>query len=134
MIESLQITNNLQEFFIPKVQTLLCQEVTKSYIVSVFSRPQKLSNLANQSITLCFEEARSRWNFADFQNLGDWILFAESIYPTSLKDVSTEYYFTIAQISYYNCFKITNRKLVMYEELADQFETIVNKLRQIGLS
>lgn len=134
MTHDLNIVKSLQEFFIPKVRALPCQEITKSYIVSVFSTPNKLQNLANQSITLYFAEARSRLDFSAFQNLGDWILFAETLYPQSLKDIEPTYYFTIAQISYYNCFKITRRKLLMYEELADQFDVIVNRLRQVGLS
>jgi hypothetical protein len=129
MTKDLSIMRNLHEFFVPRIQALPCQETTKSYIVSVLAAPEKLKNLSGQSITLCFAEAKSRWNFASFQNLGDWILFAESVYPASLTDVEPEYYFTIAQMSYYNCFKITRRQLSMYEELADQLEPIITGLR-----
>lgn len=130
MTMDLSITGSLHEFFMPRIHALQCHETTKSYIVSVLSAPERLKNLSGQSITLCFAEAKSRSEFASFQNLGDWILFAESVYPASLTDVEPEYYFTIAQMVYYNCFKITRRQLSMYEELADQFQTIITGLRR----
>lgn len=129
----LQIIANMQDLLIPVVKTIKCEEMTRAYIISIFSEPQKISNFTNESITLTYATALSRQKFDLFQDIGDYILFIESVWPTHLKDVDQEYYITIGQLSFYKCYNLTRRKMPLYEELADSFYEIIHKLRNSKL-
>ena len=123
---NIKIFSSTQDYFIPKVEKLCCQEPTKAYIVSTLSKPPDLSA---QSITVAFAEAKSRQEFIKYQNIGDFLLFIETFYPEYLKNASPEYFIAVAQVSYLACFKMTHRKISIYEELADRFKEIVKKLK-----
>jgi hypothetical protein len=108
--------------------------MTKVYILSIFSSPEKIKNLSGQSITLLYADALARNDFAKFNTIGDHLLFIEAFAPLNLNGAEPEYYETVAQMSYYQCYKLTKRKLYMYEELADNFNKIVNKMRYMDFS
>lgn len=120
----MEIYNNLNNYFINLFKDLPCNELTKSYIVSIFSSFKNTNNdFSNESITLVFYEAKLKNNFVMYQNLADYIFFAKS-YTNSLNNASEEYYSTLAQMSYYNCYKLSNKQLKIYEELADEFSKL----------
>jgi hypothetical protein len=120
------LKTNLIDYFQDKLERLNCQETTKAYIVSVFSKPTV--NYSKDSITILYSEAKFSYKFDKFQNLADWILFVKAIYPEHLKDASEDYYNAVAQDSYYKCYMIMNRQLKIFEEIADNFPKITKTL------
>ncbi|HVI41866.1 MAG TPA: hypothetical protein VM577_14545 [Anaerovoracaceae bacterium] len=121
--------SSLDDFFAPKIQTIPnCHQDTKSYINGIFVKPK--IDLSNQSITLVYAQAISNYRFDLFQTVGDWLLFAKSLYPQHLKDASPEYYNVLAQCSYYKCYRIVNRQWPIFEELADMFPHFVDHIQQ----
>lgn len=129
MAKSIEITvTSLDEFFSRKIQTIPnCNQNTKSYITSIFVNPK--DDLSNQSITLVYAQAIANYRFDLFQKIGDWLLFVKSMYPQSLNGASSEYYDTLAQCSYYKCYRIVNRQWPIFEELADTFPYLVNYMQ-----
>jgi hypothetical protein len=124
------LLTSLEKFFVDKVRYIPCQEDTKAYIVSTFVGFKKCEpshNLHGKSITLEYNKAQLEHSFKLYQQVGDWILFSKSMYPESLT-ASGEYYDSIAQLSYYKCYRIVNRQWRLYEELADKFPLVVKHL------
>lgn len=122
-------SDSLEEFFNAKIEKLPCQRSTKAYIYSIFSSPKKNNDFSKDSITIIYSKAKSEYSLELFQGLADWILFAQTMYPDSLNHASPEYYQTIAQISYYRCYRIVNRSWALYEELADNLPLIIKMMR-----
>jgi hypothetical protein len=122
---------NITIFFEELLTDLQCQQDTKSYIVGIYGK-YKTSQfaLANESITGLFAEARNKQDFASYQNLGDWLFYSKSMFPNSLKNASQSYYDNIAKLSYYNCYRII-KSWKIYEELADQFTPLSNRVKNI---
>lgn len=118
--------SSLDVFFSQKVKELDCKESTQSYITQIFSRPK--SELIDKSVTILYSEAKFSYSFEQYQNLADWILFAKSLYPEHLNDASEDYYYAIAQNSYYKCYLIMQKKWIIFEELADKFPYLVKHL------
>ncbi len=119
------ILNNFDQLFQLVVQNLDCRSDTQSYISGIFTKfKSKNENLAGNSLTLYFADARKNHDFYQFQKLGDWIFFCGSIFPEHLKCASSEYYDAIAQNSFYSCFKLINKKWILFEELADNFHNL----------
>lgn len=119
--------NNLEDFFIEKVKSLpISREDTKAYVTSTFVKYKNTtSDLSKKSLTIEFSEAKSNWSFSKFQEIGDWILWAESMFPTALNDASKEYYHTLGQICFYKCYIITKRNWKVFEEIADTLPNII---------
>lgn len=130
------IHKNISIFFNELISDIKCHRDTKAYIVSIYTKYKTSEHdLSKHSVSLQFTQARQKQDFLTYQNLGDWILFSNTIHPQHLKFASKEYYDTIAQLSYYSCYKLINKKWPLFEELADQFpyieEEIKNKLNII---
>lgn len=123
-------TQDVEKLFENKVKELPNRDNTKSYIIGVFKDVKKKHNFSNESITLIFAKAKSENKFELFQALGDWILFTESVYPQHLKYASKDYYFAMAQISYFRCYRLINKTWDLFEELSDDFPRIVSKLQK----
>jgi hypothetical protein len=123
------LLTSLEKFFADKVRCVPCQEDTKAYIVSTFvgfKKYEPKNNLHSKSITLEYNKAQLEHSFKLYQQIGDWILFAKSMYPESLT-ASGEYYDSIARLSYYKCYGIV-KQWKLYEELADKFPLVVKHL------
>lgn len=119
--------NNLNIYFSKKINLNEYRKETSAYIVNVFSDPIK--NLSKHSITIYYANAVANYRFDMFQNLGDWLLFTRTMFPEFLNGASIEYYDSVAQCSYYRCYKILDKKWILYEELADSFPNIIKKLQ-----
>lgn len=131
--------NNLSKFFEETLSDLKCQDDTKAYIISIFTKNITAQHdLSKYSVTLMFSQARNNHDFLLYQNLGDWIFFQNTINEMHLKHASKEYYDTVARLSYTSCYKIVNRKWKLFEELSDNFTFLENqtksKLSSIKLS
>ena len=74
--------NNLQEYFVKKLEPLKCESFTKAYIVGILSKYKNAQfDYSNQSITIIYSEAKTKLDFEKFQNLGDWIFVSNVIFP-----------------------------------------------------
>lgn len=98
-----------------------------SYILSVLIEIKR-KDFSKDSLTLQYIEAKKQYNFELYQNIGDWILFCQVQMPGHLKHAEDRYYHAIAQNCYYSCYKILNKQWKLFEELADLFPDVVNKL------
>lgn len=122
---------NISSFFDELLSDLNCQNDTKAYIVSIYGKYKTAEfDLSKDSITLLFAQARSNQDFLIYQNLGDWIFFANTLAPQHLQAASKEYYDTVARLSYYSCYKLINRQWKLFEELADDFTKLETQVRQ----
>jgi len=122
---------NLNDF-LSEVLTGLssCSPNTRAYIISVLSKYKNSEfDLSNKSLTILYSDARSNMDFCTFQNIGDWIMFCETINPKSLRFASKDYYNQLAKISYYNCYKLINKKWLLFEELSDNFAEITKEIK-----
>lgn len=118
---------NLESLFSESIERLPCQVSTKAYVSNVFTN--NVTDYSNQSLTLVYSKAKFEYRFDLFQALADWILFCKTMFPENLSGASDDYYSALAQDSYYRCFKMINKKWLLFEELADQFPVVVNTLQ-----
>lgn len=116
---------SLEDYFNSKLDNLSVQRETRAYILGIFHKYESAQqDLSKKSLTLEFIRAKENYNFALFQNVGDWIFWMETVHHTS-----SEYQETLAKLSYYRCYQMLNRQWKLFEELADEFEIIVEQLR-----
>ena len=128
------IINNLNDYLFDKVKNLNYDYDTKSYIVSIFDKFKKSDfDYSKNSLTCIYARANETNNFIIFQNLGDWLFFCSVIFPEHLKNASEEYYISLGQMSYYNCYKLINKQWKLYEKLADDFSTLTEQTREVIL-
>ncbi len=122
---------NITDFFEELLIDLECQRDTKAYIVSIYGKYKSAEfDLSKDSITLLFSQARNKQDFLTYQNLGDWIFFANTLAPDHLTYASKEYYDSIAQLSYYSCYRLINRQWKLFEELSDNFRVLESRVKQ----
>lgn len=122
---------NISSFFEELLNDLKCQRDTKAYIISIYGKYKSAEfDLSKDSVTLLFAQARDKQDFLGYQNLGDWIFFANTIAPQHLQFASKDYYDTVARLSYYSCYKLINREWKLFEELADNFLFLEEQVRR----
>jgi len=117
------------------VQNLNCEYQTKSYIVSIFNKfKSSEEDYSKKSITLVWATAKEKNSFSSYQSLADWLFWTKSIFPEHLaKHSSEEYSDVIAQLSYWQCYKMINKQWKLYEELSDNFPLLVSECRNYYL-
>lgn len=122
----------LTSFFDEVLQPLPCEQPTKAYIISIYTKYRSAEHdLSKDSLTLLFAQAKEKQDFMSFQDIGDWIFFTNTIIPTHLKNASSDYYHTLGQISYYSCYKLINKKWKIFEELSDNFIILENEAKKL---
>jgi hypothetical protein len=128
----LVIENNLNIYFSNQLERLKTDDIVRAYIVSVLTKYKNTNeDYSKESLTLKYIEAKNRQEFRSFQDLGDYIFFASSIFPESLNNASMEYYYGLGQSSYHYCYILIQRKLPILERLADEFIELTNHTREI---
>ena len=121
---------NITDFFNELLSDLECQQDTRAYIVSIYGKYKTSEfDLSKDSITLLFSQARNKQDFLTYQTLGDWLFFTSTIAPQHLQFASKDYYNTIARLSYYSCYNLINRQWKLFEELADNFLLLEEKVK-----
>lgn len=125
--------SSISQFFQEIFSPLRCEEEsTKAYIISIYSKfINSNQDLSNYSITILYSQAKTNQQFDKFQNIGDWIFFANTIMPSFLKNASQDYYETIGRLSYYSCYNLINKKWKLFEELADNFSNLKKQTKKI---
>jgi hypothetical protein len=122
---------NITSFFAEVLDDIGCQRDTRAYIVSIYGKYKTSQfDLSKDSVTLLFAQGRNKQDFLTYQNLGDWIFFANTMVPHHLQHASKNYYDTVARLSYYSCYKLINREWKLFEELADNFLVIQGRVKE----
>lgn len=123
---------SLTNWFEESLQDLKINDITRAYVVGVFAsfRTSK-PDLSNHSITLLFAQARQNNSFLEYQKIGDWIFWSSVWAREHLNSASFDYYQSVGQISYYSCYRLLQRQLKVFEELADRFPYLSEKSRQL---
>src|ERR1700733_1928359 len=122
----------LSSFFAEKLGSLNCDNDTRAYITGIFTKYQRATDdLSTHSITLVYAEARYQQSFQKLNNIADWLFWVESMYPEHLNNASEDYYHSIAQLSYYSCYKLTNRRWLVFETLSDLFPYLTQQARYL---
>lgn len=122
---------NITNFFDELLEDIECQRDTRAYIVSIYGKFKTAQfDLSKDSVTLLFAQGRNNQDFLTYQNLADWIFFANTMVPNHLQRASKEYYDTVARLSYYSCYKLINRQWKLFEEMADNFTTLENQVKE----
>jgi len=118
----MDISTDLTSFFSDLFQDLPCEENTRAYIINLFTQYRSAQfDLSKESIGLAFLTARNKNDFLLYQTIGDWVFFASSLYPESLRHANQDYYFDLGRLSYFSCYRLLNRSWQSYERLADSF-------------
>jgi hypothetical protein len=121
---------NIINFFEELLTDLECHRDTKAYIVSIYGKYKSSQfDLSKDSVTILFAQARNNQDFLTYQNLGDWIFFANTLAPSHLRFASKDYYDTVARLSYYSCYKLINRQWKLFEELSDNFLKLESQVK-----
>lgn len=121
---------NVTKFFEEILYDLECQSDTKAYIIGIFGKYKSSEfDLSKDSVTVLFSQARTKQDFSSYQNLGDWIFFANTIAPNHLRFASKDYYDTVARLSYYSCYRLINKQWKLFEELSDNFLILENQVK-----
>jgi len=121
---------NITNLFEELLTDLECHRDTKAYIISIYGKYKSAQfDLSKDSVTILFAQARNNQDFLTYQNLGDWIFFANTLAPSHLHHASKDYYDTIARLSYYSCYKLIDRQWKLFEELADDFNTLESQVK-----
>lgn len=125
------VSCNITNFFEDLLTDLECQRDTKAYIVSIYGKFRRADyDLSKDSVTLLFAQARNKHDFLTYQNLADWIFFSNTMAPSHLQAASQDYYQTIAQLSYYSCYKLINKEWKLFEELSDNFQKLERQAKE----
>lgn len=101
---------------------------TRSYIIGICREQIKSKfNLSNRSLVVEFSKAKETLSFQSFQQLADWIAWMLIWFPSGIeeKDLSI----VLAQNSYFWCYRLTGRRLILFEELADTFPLLIESFR-----
>lgn len=121
---------SITNFFDQLLSGLQCQNDTKAYIVSIYGKYKTAKfDLSKDSVGQLFAQARSKQDFLTYQNLGDWIFFANTMAPNHLRHASKDYYDTVARLSYYSCYKLINGQWRLFEEMADDFLVLEEQVK-----
>lgn len=118
----------LNNYIENKINKLSYSIELQSYLIQILKKPS--IDLHNTIIILEYAKAYNNYNFNKFQQIGDWILFSQSIYPNSLNGGTFEYFTSIGQISYFQCYKILKKQWKIYEELSDLLPDIIIDLNK----
>lgn len=124
--------NALEDYLDEHFSHINCTKETRAYIKGIFIDYLKSNkDLSKNSITIFYYKAKLNYNFAMFQQLGDWLFWVKSIYPEHLSDASPDFYNSIAQNSYYKCHLILNKQWHLYAELADRFPYFTESFQEL---
>ena len=122
---------NVTDFFEELLKDLSCQPDTKAYIIGIFGKYKKADfDLSKDSLTLLLCQAQTKQDFLTYQKIGDWIFYINSIAPQHLQFASKDYYNSLAQVSYYTCYRLINKQWKLFEQLADELIPLEFQVRK----
>ncbi len=116
------LPSHTDEFFYQVTSEIKAEtKEVQPYIHGVLTQyVQHQKGFPNDSVTLLFIQAQDDMSFHRFQSLGDWIFFLSSIFPTAAQKHQTVYSM-VGKTCYSRCHNLLNKKWMVFEELADNF-------------
>ena len=122
---------SVNNFFDELLNDIVCHQDTRAYIVGIYDKYKSANfDLSKDSITLRLAQGQEKQDFFTYQNLGDWIFFTNTVAPQFFQNASESYYNSIAQLSYYSCYRLINRQWKLFEELADNLLILEKQVKQ----
>ena len=115
------VVNDLKQWIDCALDDVKSSKEAKSYIANVLSQ----HSLNDCSLVLKFCDAKASGKFHLFQEIGDYVLFVNSLFATQHRDV----HLTLARLSYYSCYRILQKQWPLYEELADQLPAYTKQIK-----
>lgn len=128
----MDVIRGLDAWFAERLHGLEYRPETIAYVAGVLkaqANPRPQENMAGRSVVLAYGEAREKDDFAEYQRIGDWVLFVNVIMPESIEH-EREAVTTIGRLSYYSCYRLIHYKWDVYEELADQLPKLAMHVRR----
>lgn len=118
---------NLASWFDERLK-LECRADTRAYILGVLNdMRQAKKDLSQESLTLMYFRAVEKRDFALYQDIGDWVLWADAFAPQSLSEHALAV--NLGRRSYYACWRMMRGEWVLYEELADRLPRLSEQVR-----
>jgi hypothetical protein len=123
--------NRLELWFAERFQGLRTWHSNEvvAYVTGVFGNRRLAQNdLSTASVTLAYESARAKRDFAELQRVGDWVLWVEAMCPDSLghnHDIVENF----GRLSYYACHDIMRGQWHVYAELANDLPVIAKHVQ-----
>lgn len=119
----------MEDWFCKRLEGVEASRDARAYLVSLFSSMRSArDDLSKESIVLAFSEARTTGEFQKFQRIGDYVVWGLSFVPESFEvpDLAVD----LGRLSYYTCWRLTNKEWRVYEELADELPRLRIELRR----
>ena len=102
-----------------------------AYVVGVLGKRRwdDQDLMTDRSLVIVFQDALIKRDFTEFQRIGDWVLFADTVMPDHLNG-TRDFAENVGRLSYYECFRLMGNTWRVYEELADDLPKLVARVRQ----
>lgn len=100
-----------------------------AYVTGVLANNSPTVIVPRSSVVLAFCEARRTGDFARYQRLGDETLFVSSVFPEAIVE-HRDLIVSLGSLSYYACYRLTQRQWTVYEELADQLPLVARAVKR----
>src|ERR1700729_3991451 len=95
-VNVLLFEQDLNNFFNDLLKDIHCQDITKAYLINLYTTFKSNNfDLSQENLGLMFLQAKQDNTFADFQQIGDYIFFVQTMMPNYL--IPPTYYQDIAR-------------------------------------
>jgi hypothetical protein len=132
MMDEIVGVKGLDAWFGERLHSLRFRPETMAYVAGVLktlAHPREEDVFAKRSVILAYQDARLTGDFAEFQRIGDWVLWVDVILPQHL-DGKRDAVEAIGRLSYYTCHRLLKGQWRVYEELADELPAIAHFARR----
>lgn len=132
MMAEIVAVRGLDAWFSERLHSLRFHPETMAYVAGVLktlAHPKEEDVFARKSVILAFQDARLRGDFAEFQRIGDWVLWVDVVLPQNIEG-HRDAVESIGRLSYYTCHRIMRGQWRVYEELADELPAIAALARR----
>lgn len=119
----------LEDWFCRSLEAVEASPDARAYLVALFSSMRSAQeDMSKESIVLAFAQARDTGEFMKFQRIGDWVMWGMAFAPESfdVPKVAVD----LGRLSYYTCWRLTQKEWRVYEELADEMPRLSRELRR----
>lgn len=121
---------SLDGWFTEALGLMGCSAEAKAYVAGVLktqARPPREDVLSDRSVVIAYRDAEVAGDFAAFQRIGDWVLWAESFVPRSIDGLAA--FDRFGRLAYLRCHSLTRGAWQVYEELSTDLPRIVAHVR-----
>ncbi len=121
----------LDDWFRQRFEALHVSHEARAYLTSLFATQMRScdGDMSRSSIVLSYATARLKGDFVSFQRIGDWVTWGLSTVPQSFE--AKEVVVDLGRLSYYACWRLTNREWKVFEEMADTLPLLSERIRDI---